>query len=300
MTKSGRATHTSPKDMGDLRNTVHRCSGVALRRARVTLTLTLTLAACSSSNFAGNSGKTRAPEKPSSSPAQDAKKAVPKGTSTTPDAGQGSSPDLPDACRQEYQVPASANLWLAGVAAGTRIVYRVPTGNFQTYTTIDQAPEQNPVLVATATQGCLTPGQALAFTVSGQISHGSDTPTDADGTKGEVVAHLNAGAYGKSDVRAPINSLLGVFLGADDPSTLPAPAGLDFTGDDARNLSLLQPAIGQVFFIGTGKTASGQLRKVVVPTGTERLYFGIMDAFEWHNNTGSLSGAIQSSANVSH
>ncbi|MBM4253779.1 MAG: hypothetical protein FJ146_17570 [Deltaproteobacteria bacterium] len=258
----------------------------------------LTLVACSSSNFAGNSGKTPAREKPSPSPAQDAKKSGPKSSPTPPDASQGSTPELPVECRQEYQIPASANLWLAGVAAGTRIIYRIPTGNFQTYTTVDQAPEQNPVLVASATKGCLIPGQALAFTVSGQISHGSDAPTDADGTKGEVVAHLNAGAYGKSDVRAPINSLLGVFLGADDPSPLPAPAGLDFTGEDARNLSLLKPAIGQVFFIGTGKIASGEMRKVVVPTGTERLYFGIMDAFEWHNNTGSLSGAIQSSAIV--
>ena len=270
-----------------------------LQIAAAMATGALTLSSCSSSNFAGTSSKSPASEKPSPQPSLDSKKPDPKSSAPNPDASQGATPELPLECRKDYQVPASSNLWLAGVAAGTPLIYRIPTGNNQVYTTIDSAPGQSPVLVATATQGCLAAGQALTFTVTGQISHGSDPATDADGSRSEVVGHMNAGAFGKSDLRAPINSLIGVFLGADDPTSLPAPAGLDFSSEDSRNLPLLTPAVGQAFFIGTGKTAKGELRKIVVPSGSERLYFGIMDAYEWKNNTGTLTGAIQSSAVVS-
>jgi hypothetical protein len=47
-----------------------------------------------------------------------------------------------------------------------------------------------------------------------------------------------------------------------------------------------------VFFIGTGKTSAGDLRKVIVPQGAARLYFAVMDIYQWNNNSGELSGAV--------
>jgi hypothetical protein len=47
-----------------------------------------------------------------------------------------------------------------------------------------------------------------------------------------------------------------------------------------------------VFFIGDGKTSTGEHHRVMVPEGAARLYFAVMDIYQWNNNSGSLAGAI--------
>jgi hypothetical protein len=121
-------------------------------------------------------------------------------------------------------------------------------------------------------------------------------PTDANGNIRNITTHQKNAMFGKSQITAPFNSLLGVFLGEGDPSGQAAPEALDFSQASSRDYTTLAPLIGQVFFIGTGKTSRGGTHRVTVPQGATRLYFAIMDAYQWNNNTGSYSGAVLSDA----
>ena len=47
-----------------------------------------------------------------------------------------------------------------------------------------------------------------------------------------------------------------------------------------------------MFFIGDGKTSSGALRRYLVPAKATRLYLGVMDGYEWNNNSGSFTVTV--------
>jgi hypothetical protein len=65
--------------------------------------------------------------------------------------------------------------------------------------------------------------------------------------------------------------LVGVFL-TDDPPADPPPARLDFT--DAEQFRVLEPEIGQTFFIGDGVG-----RRYRVPPGATWLFLGFVNAY---------------------
>jgi hypothetical protein len=84
---------------------------------------------------------------------------------------------------------------------------------------------------------------------------------------------------GISSYAGPQGPLVGVFLDDSIPNGV-APAGFDFSpaglGIDFLSLS---PALGQVFYIGDGKTAGGDFQSFTAPTGATRLFLGIPDGF---------------------
>lgn len=69
--------------------------------------------------------------------------------------------------------------------------------------------------------------------------------------------------------------LVGVFLGDGVPSA-PAPERLDVTGmngmEEVRNLQ-----IGQLFFVGDGRTGTSSVQRFYVPAGATRLFLGFLD-----------------------
>ena len=193
-------------------------------------------------------------------------------------------------CSQTYMVPATANPYFAGNAASSSLTYRI--SSYDPPTPTDVTPENSPILVAPIGD-CITEGKQIYFSVSGSITFSRvHAPTDGNGSLSQIVHHQKGATLGKSDIIAPINSLIGVFLSDNDPAGVPAPATLDFSTQKARDYVSLSPAVGQVFFIGTGLTSTGEHHKVVVPQGATRLYFAVMDIYQWNNNSGSLSGAI--------
>jgi len=197
----------------------------------------------------------------------------------------------PAPCSRDYEVPATANPYLAGAASGTSMTYTLTNGDPQSPT--DRAPEQAPVLVTPTDPSCFKPGAILAFTVAGSITHNqSREQSSADGNTAVIVSHQLGAVNGISDIKAPIDSLVGVFLGASDPRGSAAPSKLDFSTVASRDYLTIEPKLGQLFFIGKGKTATGTNRQVVVPLGATRLYFGTMDTYQWNNNIGGLRGAI--------
>ena len=209
--------------------------------------------------------------------------------STPPPADPGPSVVLKP-CSQTYMVPATANPYFAGNAANSSLTYRI--SSYDPPTPTDVTPKNSPILVAPIGD-CITAGKQIYFSVSGSITFSRvDAPTDGNGSLSQIVHHQKGATLGKSDIIAPINSLIGVFLSDSDPAAMPAPATLDFSTQKARDYVSLSPAVGQVFFIGTGLTSTGEHHKVVVPQGATRLYFAVMDIYQWNNNSGSLSGAI--------
>lgn len=173
-------------------------------------------------------------------------------------------------------VPATADPWLAGMPAGS-----TASGG-------DVAPAESPIEVS----GLLfIPGTYFTFAVEGATDHcaaASCRLAGPDGDLTEPIASHSAGPEnGISDIRAPIDSLIAVFLGPDRPDGLPAPAALDFSTPESRDYDRLSPLLRQVFFIGDGIGSSGS-QAVKIPAGATRLFLGTMDGYGWFNNVGAL------------
>ena len=101
---------------------------------------------------------------------------------------------------------------------------------------------------------------------------------------------------GISGYLGPQGPLVGVFLDDSIPSS-GAPARLDFTaGGLGIDFATLTPGLGQVFYIGDGKTTSGDFQTFIAPTNATRLALGIPDGFgfvgapgAYDDNDGSYS-----------
>lgn len=68
--------------------------------------------------------------------------------------------------------------------------------------------------------------------------------------------------------------LVGVFLSDAQPAP-PSPTTLNVT--DAENQSSFSPRIGQLFYIGDGRTASEDLQRFTIPEEGTRLFLGFAD-----------------------
>jgi hypothetical protein len=97
-----------------------------------------------------------------------------------------------------------------------------------------------------------------------------------------------------SDIVAPFNAVLGVFLGPARPDNSVAPARLDFSPRQSRDYRVLAPALQQVFFIGSGLLSNSTPRRVCVPAGATRLFLGVMDSCCWNDNTGEFKVTVSS------
>jgi hypothetical protein len=190
------------------------------------------------------------------------------------------------------RVPATATLYLAGMPDGT--IASEGAGDPP-----DVAPGQSPVLAPLV---LLEAGRPLTFAASGRVSHcpfgsfcfGLSGP---DGALGSLTTHLRGPEHGISDIGAPFDSLVGVFLGADPPDTSEAPPGLDFSSPESLDYLVISPQLKQVFFIGDGRTSAGATQQVIVPVGATRLFLGTVDSWGWANNFGSFSVTISPSTN---
>lgn len=100
------------------------------------------------------------------------------------------------------------------------------------------------------------------------------------GPGGNTPAGSSLSSFGGiSSYAGPQGPLVGVFLDDNVPNGV-APAGLDFSpsglGIDFASLS---PQLGQVFYIGDGKTSGGEFQAFTAPAGATRLALGIPDGF---------------------
>jgi Flp pilus assembly protein TadG len=218
----------------------------------------------------------------------------------------------------QYWIPATSNPFLAGMPAGSLASVNNPannpdhsggdfvdsgtkkiplssgqqgTGSNSNASTNYQlwgdyaAKKSSPIRAGTVT---VVPGATITFDGVNGGANNSNTTTRVSADGGRVTTNHSGSENGISNLKAPINSVVAVFLGPDQPSLTSAPAVLDFTSAASRNFHTLKPQLKQTFFIGDGRTSTGEVQRFVVPPGATRLYIGTMDGWEWNNNVGGF------------
>ena len=175
-------------------------------------------------------------------------------------------------------VPSSSDPYLAGMPPGS------------TASVDDVAPQNSP---AQATSMAIVPGAEMSFATTGTVKNGPSYPmSQPTGNLSWTLSHLTGNENGISNVTMPIDCLLGVFLGPDQPNLTPAPAALDFSTAASRDYTSLKPLLKQPFYIGSGLNSHGQVQRFVVPAGATRLYLATMDGFEWNNDGGAFNSTV--------
>ena len=108
------------------------------------------------------------------------------------------------------------------------------------------------------------------------------------GPNGNTLSGSSLTAFGGiSSYVGPQGPLVGVFLSDAVPNGA-APDGLDFTpGGLTTEFPSLSPALGQVFYIGDGKTSGGVFQTFIAPIGATRLALGIPDGFGFGGDPGA-------------
>jgi Flp pilus assembly protein TadG len=136
----------------------------------------------------------------------------------------------------------------------------------------------------TGTANC-APGYFAEGTADGTIN-GVTSTIDRDYTADHVAEH------GIADIDTPDDSLNAVFLGSGLPDGTAAPSVLSFGTQAARDYTTLSPQLKQPYFVGNGQTTGGNRQVVVVPQGATRMFLGVMDGWEWDNNTGGYNATV--------
>lgn len=187
-----------------------------------------------------------------------------------------------------YDIPATASPYLAGMPIGTKSSLNHPNMGIPGRRP-DIAGQESPI---DATGLGIKPGEALTFN---NIAGGANNDISwderfmPDGNLSWMTGNdtqVNGGELGKSNMYAPINALVGVFLSDQDPRNMPLPETLDFRSDASRDFAELRPKLNQVFFIGDGKRSNGEPQRFIVPEGATRFYLANWDGYEWNNNVG--------------
>ena len=191
-------------------------------------------------------------------------------------------------------IPGTADLYLAGMPAGTTASYDDSTSTAPPYQ---------------ATGIPVVPGTYITLTnMAGGVKHDPRLSNDGpDGYAGFILSHgadspggpTPAAENGIADVVMPIDAVMGVFLDNKAPNLTPAPGRRDYTSAASRDQAQYNDIqLKQPFFIGDGQTSGGATQKFLVPPGATRLFLSTMDGHEWKNNSGSFTGTVTASETV--
>lgn len=202
----------------------------------------------------------------------------------------------------QFTAPTSGNVWLSGAADNTGITNLQNNQNRYDNSGTASNPLQRPTSVPLSALG-VQPGDAINMEgLAGWGNNGGEGASNfgPDGNLNRLVAlgDGNANAVpttscnGLSNMRAPISSFIAVFLDDSDPAGTSAPANLDFGTAESRDYATIAPQLKQTFFIGDGLRDSGELQTIKVPPGATRMFFGMMDAWQWNDNTGAYTMSL--------
>jgi Flp pilus assembly protein TadG len=211
----------------------------------------------------------------------------------------------------QIQPPASGNLWLAGMPDNTtHNNFRPDNSAVWDNSGTSANPKQRPLEINLAAAG-MSPGTSISLEgLSGSASYNgngnANATNTADGNAGYLVADgatnppsvPQTSANGISNTRAPIGAIMAVFLSDAAPNASAAPPSLDFGTPEARDYSSISPQLKQVFYVGDGKRSTGETQSIVIPPGATRVFFGMMDAWQWNDNVGDFKTNLYTTATV--
>jgi hypothetical protein len=185
-------------------------------------------------------------------------------------------------------VPGTSDPWLAGMPNGS-----TASGSTASASDGDVAPDQSPVLVGSP----FSPGDIFTFSPTGLTDHCTGGACGLAGPEGDFqegsTPHFAGAENGIASLTAPIDSLIGVFLGAAQPDSSAAPGALDFSTLSSRDFSTLSPLLKQPFFIGDGRRNDGlTVQSFIAPPDATRLFLGTVDGFGWYSNVGSFEVTV--------
>jgi Flp pilus assembly protein TadG len=208
-------------------------------------------------------------------------------------------------------VSAAGNPWLSGMPAGTVCTDFRTAADEQDTAGASANTDDSPAAISLKSFG-ISAGASIIFddvTGSSNYAGSTSTITSADGdptqlcTLGSPVfgnnSYLNTSMNGMSNIYAPVDSMVAVFLDDSDPANSAAPSPLDFSTDSARNFTSLSPVLKQVFFIGDGRSDDGEVQQIVVPTGATRLFIANMDGWQYNNNVGGYNLTVHATQSIS-
>jgi Flp pilus assembly protein TadG len=194
--------------------------------------------------------------------------------------------------------PASGNLWLSGMPYNTTNKnFRTDNSELWDNSGTAGTAKQRPLEIDLEALG-LSAGDTIRLEgVTGTASWVSNGGSnDADGDDSYIVANGVAPASsaptnsnnGMSNTRAPIGGVMAVFLSDSAPTSGTTPSNLDFNSNSSRDYSSISPSLKQVFFVGDGLRSSGTAQTITIPYGATRVFLGMMDAWQWNDNTGNF------------
>jgi Flp pilus assembly protein TadG len=208
-------------------------------------------------------------------------------------------------------IPATSNPFLSGQPAGVSASNGNPHNDPDWSANSPNPPsnlggvhiEASPPIIPNGIP--ITAGSSMTFDgINGGATNDYTDPNryTADGNIGGEPAAINTvgNEHGIANMKAPINSLVGLFIDNNVPGTTgeTVPPNLDFSTTASRNFTTLSPKLNQLFFIGDGRTDSGDVQEFVVPIGAKRLIIATWDDYEWNNNIGSFTVTIHAPGSV--
>ena len=234
--------------------------------------------------------------------------------------------------RFDYYIPATSNPWLSGMPKGSIASVNNPANNPDYAGDEFTDDGKNKKYTGTGGEGSsdgagtnesnwskwgdyskkksspikagnipIQPGATMTFDGinGGANNFSSSVKYTADGNLGWVIDNWGKNENGMSNIRAPINSVIAVFLSDAQPNQMgAAPPMLDFSSASSRDFHTLEPQLRQVFFIGDGRRSTGEVQRFVIPPGATRLYLGTMDGWEWSNNIGGFNVSAHVSGTI--
>lgn len=157
-------------------------------------------------------------------------------------------------------VNAKGNPWLAGMPSGSVSQSFRNNPNQWDYAGSGPNNASSPAMIGMSSAS-ITPGQTIMFdSVTGTSSFGGGS-SSPDGDSSKLVTlgspsfnnytYFNSPMNGMSNIKAPINSMMAVFLSDDQPDATAAPTPLDFSTATSRDFTSLSPQLKQVFSSAT-------------------------------------------------
>ena len=193
-------------------------------------------------------------------------------------------------------ISAKCNPWLAGQPAGVSASLNNPANSPDWSAGTAGKTDCSPAQVGLTMSG----GQSMTFDgAAGSATYDPGVAAvSADGNTGQCVTNTAGGEHGLSNVVAPINAIMAVFVSDTAPGSSASPATLNFSTAASRDFTTLSPALNQVFFVGDGRTSAGAVQQFIVPPGGTRLFMGDMDAYQWNNNVGQFTLTAHTAGHV--